>query len=272
MRIDVHAHAFADKIAERAVAHLREHYRLPFPHPGTYGDLLKVAREARLDAVAVVVAATKASQVKPANDWILGLDALPAPAGTPRRIYFGACHAEDPDWADEVQRLRAAGIRRLKLHPELQGLGLDDPRLFPLFEETQDDFLFLIHMGGRFDQHAELSAPAKLARLLDRFPRLKVIAAHLGGLHRWDESVEVLARHQLWFDTSAALAFVEDGDPLLRRLVDRLGWERILMGSDYPLHTPSEAIAHVERKLPWLTSAQREAILGGNAAKLLGIG
>ncbi|HEY3396970.1 MAG TPA: amidohydrolase family protein [Armatimonadota bacterium] len=266
MIIDCHTHAFADKIADRAVAQLIEYYGLSTSLGGRLPDLLSHAAAAGVDALILLVAATRPAQVRPAHDWILSLP--PDAPGAPRVIPFGTFHPGDPDWPAEVARLRAAGIRGIKLHPEFQGLDLADPRLGPFLEEIQRDFLLLVHVGDQHPGADPLSTPAKVARLLDNFPTLRVIAAHLGGYCLWEQACEHLAGREVYLDTSSALPYIDPG--LLRRLVRRHDTERLLFGSDYPLRSAAEERRELER-LEWLTERERERILGDNARRLLGL-
>ncbi len=267
MLIDAHTHAFSAKIAEKAVEQLINYYQLPTSHGGRLTDLLEQAALARLDALVLLVAATKAEQVKPAHDWILSRP-WSGLTGCPQIIPFGTYHPDDPVWLQEIARLRAAGIRGIKLHPEFQRIDLADPRLHPFLEEIAADFVLMLHVGDPHVSQDNLSTPRKVAALLDLFPRLTVIAAHLGGYCFWEDACETLAGRHLYLDTSSAIQFI---DPvLLRRLVEKHGTERILCGSDYPLNSPRESLEAVDR-LPWLTSAQKAAIMGENCARLFGI-
>lgn len=269
MRIDCHTHAFAEKIAEKAVRQLITYYRMPTSHAGTLDDLLWQAKRARLDALILLVAATKPEQVKPAHDWILGLadDSRLSAPDVPRVVRFGTYHPDNPEWPAEIARLRAAGIRGIKLHPEFQRIDLADPRLLPFFEEIQRDFIFMTHVGDPRVSADNPSTPRKIAAILDDFPRLRIIAAHMGGLHFWQEVLELLAGRDVYFDTSSTLPFI---DPVLfRRIVEKHGTDKLLFGSDYPLAAPADELPYIEA-LPWLTADQKTAILGGNCAALLG--
>ena len=276
MIIDCHTHAFSKKIADKAVAQLIEYYQLPTSYGGTFADLCTQANAASLDALVLLVAATRPDQVRPANDWILSLIAQ-----SPRQmlaryqlthipciIPFGAFHPDDEHWLEEVGRLRAAGIRGIKLHPEFQGIDLADRRLDAFFEEVQHDFFLMIHVGDPKVSADNLSTPGKLATILDRFPALTLIAAHMGGYCFWEEACERLAGRRLFLDTSSAIAYMDT--PMIKRIIEKHGSERILFGSDYPLRSSSEELATLER-LHWLTASQRDAICGGNAAALFGI-
>ncbi len=268
MLIDAHTHAFSEKIAEKAVEQLINYYQLPTDYGGRLTDLLAHAAEARLDALLLLVAATRAEQVKPAHDWILA-QPWRALSDCPRIIPFGTYHIDDPHWQRELARLRASGIiRGIKLHPEFQGIDLADPRLHPLLEEIAGDFVLMVHVGDPRVSENNLSTPRKVAALLDLFPRLTIIAAHLGGYCFWEEAYEALAGRELYLDTSSALQFIDPA--LLRRLVDKHGTEHILCGSDYPLSSPLAALQAVER-LPWLSAAQKAAIMGENCARLFGL-
>lgn len=119
---------------------------------------------------------------------------------------------------------------------------------------------------------------------LDRFPGLKILAAHGGGylpsyMNRSDHGCVtfpvqckpgVPEHHpteyvkRMYYDT---LVFTAEA---LRHLAAEVGASRLMMGTDYPFPWVDAPVDHV-LNTPGLTDAQREAILGGTAAKLLGI-
>ena len=117
---------------------------------------------------------------------------------------------------------------------------------------------------------------------LDRFPGLKICAAHAGGflpsyIGRSDACSQWVAgrckpvkKHpseylkQLYFDS---MVFTAEG---LRHLVAEAGASQIVLGTDFPYGWTTRVVDHI-LDTPMLTNAQREAILGGNAQKLLGI-
>lgn len=118
---------------------------------------------------------------------------------------------------------------------------------------------------------------------LDRFPALKICAAHGGGYlpsyaARSDHGCEAfpnnctkaLKKHpteylkQLYYDS---LVFTPEA---LRHLVAEVGVSQIVLGTDYPFPWMSTAVEHV-LATPGLSDSDRAAILSGNAAKLLGI-
>ena len=118
---------------------------------------------------------------------------------------------------------------------------------------------------------------------LDRFPGLKICGAHAGGyLASYSGRSDALCgrgggadckalkrkpseyfRSQLYVDT---MIFHEEG---LRHLVAEAGVSQIVYGTDYPFDWPV-GIDFV-LNAPFLSNADKEAILGGNALKLLRI-
>jgi aminocarboxymuconate-semialdehyde decarboxylase len=118
---------------------------------------------------------------------------------------------------------------------------------------------------------------------LDRFPRLKICAAHGGGylpsyadrsdhgcLTFPEQCTKILKKRpteylrQLYFDS---LVFTGEA---LRHLVAVCGVSQIVLGTDHPFPWTSTAVDHV-LGTAGLSNADRAAILGGNAAKLLNI-
>jgi predicted TIM-barrel fold metal-dependent hydrolase len=274
MLIDCHTHAFADKIADKAVNQLINYYQMPTSFGGRLTDLLSVANEANLDALVLLVAATRPEQVKPANDWILDLAKTPVEKlkttlnlpRIPQIIPFGTFHPDDPNWRTEIHRLKAAGIKGIKLHPEFQGIDLADPALTAFFEEVAADFVLMIHVGDPKIIPNNLSTPKKIRQILQNFPKLRIIAAHLGGLYFWEDVLTELVGTNVYLDTSSALPFIDPD--LARRIITKHGVEKILFGSDYPLTSPGRELRFFEH-FDWLTPSQKDLILGENCRHLL---
>ena len=262
MFVDIHTHAFHPKIARKAVEHLNAHYNVRCAGEGTIEDLKIRERKAGIDHFVVLCAATDPGQVIPANAYAMALQ-----RENTDLTAFGTLHPGYDRWEEQLAKLKTAGIKGLKLHPDFQGFRLDDPRLLPIFEAAQDDFIFEIHIGDVLPPEQNPSCPYKLAAILDKFPRLKVIAAHLGGYRMWDHALRVLAGRDLWLETSSSTPFISD--ELLHALLNSHPRERLLFGTDYPLHDPLVERERLQRRAG-LSDAELERILRNGADLLFG--
>lgn len=265
MYIDIHTHAFHPKIAHKAVDHLNDFYSVNCAGDGTIAHLLERERKAEMEKCVVLCAATAPAQVIPANNYAITLQK----EHEDRVIAFGTVHPGYEDWESELKRIKAAGIRGIKLHPDFQSFWLDDPRLLPIFEAAQKDFVFEIHIGDKTTPAQNPSCPYKLAAILRQFPGMRVIAAHFGGYCMWAHALDALSGNRfenLWFDTSSTTPFAT---PLLaKKLLGAFPRERILFGTDWPLYDPVEERQRLQR-LASLTDAEMETIMS-NATSLLG--
>lgn len=233
--IDWHTHAFPPRIAARLAADIGRAVGREPAGDGSVTDLCRHLDLAGLEKAVCFTAALKPDQVRPANNWLLSI-----PDQSERLIPFGTIHPEHPDWAGELDRLERHGILGLKLHPDLSDLPLHNPVWLPLFEAVQGRFAVMIHMGPPRKGHSSLSRPADLARILDLCSQLTVIAAHLGGLHQWQETVEHLVGRDVYLDTSCCHRTISENE--LRSILNRHPRERILFGSDYPLFSPRDEL------------------------------
>ncbi|NLM38327.1 MAG: amidohydrolase family protein, partial [Firmicutes bacterium] len=122
----------------------------------------------------------------------------------------------------------------------------------------------LIHVG---DPYRDSSSPLRLARVLDKFPDLVVIAAHFGGYRMWEDSRKYLLGRNIFMDTSSSLAFLDPTTAV--EMIRSHGVDKFMFGSDYPMWSQRDELARFLRLD--LTEAEREAILYNNAAKLFGV-
>ena len=272
--IDCHTHAFDDKIADKARAHLIDYYGVSTNYGARFCDLIDSAYEASLSALVLLAAATKPEQVHSINEWIL--KTLPSLENKlkktihpfPLIIPFGVYHPNDSNWQSEISKLRNAKIKGLKLHPEFQGIDLADPKLNDFFAEVENDFVVMMHVGDKTVSDQNFSTPKKVAAIHASFPKLKIIAAHMGGFRFWEEVYEVLAGKDLYIDTSSAISYMDKS--MIRKIISRHGTDKVLFGSDYPLRSPKEEYEILDR-LHWLSTFEKEKIAGINCAALLGI-
>ena len=111
---------------------------------------------------------------------------------------------------------------------------------------------------------------------------VRLILAHCGGWKNWEDVPALAAFPSLMLDTSFSLGGFPDADghyteeerrllspEAFTELVRAFGADRVLFGSDSPWTDQKQSL-DAFRALP-LTDAEQAAVLGGNAADLLGI-
>lgn len=259
--IDAHTHVYPDKVAVAARKELERLYGVPVRFDLTPAGLLDEMDRRGLEAAVVLGVASSPHQVVGINSWLAGI-------ASPRLIPFATLHPEFTDFRQELARLRELGFRGVKFHPNIQQFFPDDEAMFPIYEAIGDDFWVMFHMGDNIKPVPTVYArPHRLAAVLDRFPGLRVMAAHLGGYMTWDEARAALVGQDLILD----LSYCSPGlaPRLAAEMVRAHGADRVLFGTDYPLADPTEELAWVgglDLKAPDLAG-----ILGGNARRILGI-
>ncbi len=256
MRIDIHTHAFHEKIADKVLAQLEGHYGIHPVGNGTVADLLARAKRAGLDKVVVHNAATDEAQVIPANNWAMGIQ-----KNNPEIISFGTIHIDFPDPEKELARLLRNGIRGLKIHCDFQGFFMDDPRFVEMLELAVRDFIIMFHVGDVLPPEKNPSCPLKFAKLMRHFPDARFIAAHMGGYQHWKWALESVVGTPAYIDTSSTLDYIDDAT--LKAIWNGHPRERILFGSDYPLFDPADEAVKLQKRLHLSDSRLDETMRNG---------
>ena len=256
--IDFHCHVYPDAIAPKAADSIRKFYHLGDDYmDGRVETLLKYGTKAGVEKFVILPVSLRPTNTRHINEFIIG-----EVAKQPRFFGFGTIHAGMQDLCEEVEYIMGNGLRGIKMHSDCQVFPIDDPRLFPVYDMVQDKLPILFHMG---DQRYDYSHPARLRKVLDLFPKLRVIAAHFGGYTMYELAAEELKDKDCFFDVSSSLMFMEEG--VAESYINRHGTERFVYGSDYPMWNP---VVEMERfKRLKLTDAQKEQIAHITAEELL---
>jgi predicted TIM-barrel fold metal-dependent hydrolase len=310
--IDVHAHC----LFQEAVALVGERA----PRPQTKGSQeMYIAAERRLKAMDAMAIDLEVLSINPfwyreerenaakivelQNQKLAELCA----AHPDRFAAFASLTLQYPDLA--VAQLENAvnklGLRGAAIGASVAGEEFADARFHPVWAKAEElGAVLFIHpqstpeLARRFRGNGwlantignPLATTIALQHLifegtLDRFPGLKIVAAHGGGYlpsyaARSDHACFVSPQNcnagialkkkpteylnQLYFD---ALVFTPEG---LRHLVAQVGASQIVLGSDHPIPWEEHPVDHVFATAT-LSDADKAAILGGNAARLFGI-
>jgi len=219
-----------------------------------------------------------------------------------RFVGLASVALQHPDLAAEQLEdgVKQYHLRGALIGGSVEGAELADPTFHPFWAKAEElGVVIFIHPQGTPELASRLKGNGVLENVignplettialshlifegtLDRFPGLKILAAHGGGYlpsyaARSDaggvtfptrftplEKRPTEYLKQLYFDS---LVFTPEG---LRHLVAEVGSSQIVLGTDYPYPWTSTAVDHV-LATPGLTDAERIAILGGTASGLL---
>jgi len=216
---------------------------------------------------------------------------------------LGAVPMQDPERAaEELERVMALpGMLGVETAASVQGAYLGDDRFLPFWEAAERlGALVFVHPTTKgfglpvFEDYylwntvanpletAVTAAHMVMAGVMERHPQLRVLLAHGGGAllalrgrlrHGASFQPQARARLQGAFDDSLRRFYYDtvtfDGD-LLRSLVDYVGHERVLLGTDRPFDMGTTRSVEEVRALQ-LPEVQERALLGGNAERLFGL-
>jgi uncharacterized protein len=175
----------------------------------------------------------------------------------------------------EIDRVAHGGAKGLKLHPNTQNFDVADPRVRAVVERSTEHGLpVLLDAYSPFDS----DQPGKFIRLAMDVPESRLILAHAHGPRFPDLLVyEILSRYpwwkrNVWIDVSATASLLAGG-PLMEAfgwVLCKVGTDRILFGSDYPMDSPTNAARAVCEL--GLSGQDLERVFFSNAAELFGLG
>ena len=287
MIIDIHTHTFPEKMAPSVVASLSHKAHITPHTEGTPAALARSMERAGIDRSVILPVATAARQVEHLNDASARLCGEWEREGL---ISFGCMHPDFDGYREELSRVKSLGLKGIKIHPVYQETNIDDVRFLRILDRCAElGLIVLTHAGLDIGYPGvDCCSPAMCRRAALEVGPFPFILAHMGGWKSWDEVPALLADTGVYLDTAFSGGRIE---PLAEtgpdqknwteeerqmldargfcRLIGAFGADRILFGTDSPWE---DQMAGLQRmmELP-LAEADREKILGGNAAALLGL-
>lgn len=242
------------------LARIEELSRITSVLDGTLDSLMASMDAAGIEQSVVLSIATKPAQFSSIPAWSRKI-------ASNRIIPFLSVSPSDPQSRENVRIAAEEGFRGLKFRPHCQDFDLDDAVMDPVYAAMEERGLICISHTG-FD-HAFLfvrgADPARILRVLNRFPRLAFVATHLGAWKDWERVEKQLPGANLWIDTSYSLEFMSREDA--RRLILLFPPDRVLFGSESPWADQGRSLALLKGLS--LGAHREEAILSGNARALL---
>jgi len=197
--------------------------------------------------------------------------------------------------------VKKLGLRGVQINPSVNGMDLTDQKLNleKFFTKAQElDIVIFMHpigftQGERLLDHyfnnvignpLETTVAAShliFDGVLERYPKLKVLLPHGGGYlahywarmdHAWKARPDcrtVIKKkpssylEKLYFDT------ITFDRGMLKHLIERFGADHVVLGTDYPYDMGMEHPVDFIGGAPGISKADKERIMGGNAARLL---
>jgi uncharacterized protein len=263
MVIDFHTHIFPRRKAAAILSRLSNKFNIPHFADGTIDGLLNSMKRTQIQLSLVSRITIHPEQVVAVNNWVLGCkrkNILP----------MATIHPDQPQGAAYVEDIKKAGFAGIKLHPDYQGFYAHDRSMYPFYEIAQAlQVPILFHAGLDRGLAPPFKAmPKQLLKVHRDFPRLTMIAAHMGGEDNYQETEASLLGTDVYLDTAFILRIM--GQNILKRFIQKHPIERFLFGTDSPF-TDQKTELHFLNNLPFLSSCQKEKIAGRNAARLLNL-
>lgn len=284
MIIDAHVHLFTPKIIENVSAKSEMVAEL---HLQTDGATQRIGTAALGTALgragvhaALMLPTASADGVSEVNR-----DAMATAADCDYLNTAGTLHPECKDLQAEMAALHTAGVRAIKLCSFSQGFMIDAPSTMAMFAQIETfnrnhiDHFFVVldtfyKAAAYFGTDPRFTTnPACISRLVQTFPGIIFVGAHMGGLTApFEDIIRCLpASDNLYLDTSNAAHTLNEAEFI--RLLRVHGPDRILFGTDWPWFDPMEEILLIEGLLDraGYTVNDKAKVLGENIAELMGV-
>ena len=168
-----------------------------------------------------------------------------------------------PDY--DFDRIAEAGFRGIRLYPQYHSYPLlYEPFVDRICEEARArGWPVQLSLRVIMNWGMPMLSLDWIAGILERHPKTAWILTGINYLHELRVAVAMMRRFDdVYLETSCV-----QGYEAIRKLVDEVGFEQLLHGSGAPLQNGAAALAKVLRA--HITDTAREAILGGNACRLL---
>jgi len=261
MVIDFHTHVFPHQKASIVLSNLSKKGDIPHFTDGTLPGLMVSMEKAGVHLSVISRITTRADQVMSINRWLHNLK-------NKNILPLATIHPDMEYGEGYIEELKNIGFKGIKVHPDYQGFYADDKRMYPFYEILQTLQLpILFHAGLDRGLPPPVHAmPERLLKVHREFPRLRMIAAHMGGEDNYRETEECLLGTDIYLDTAFVLRRMDKN--VLKRFFNNHPIDRFLFGSDSPFSDQSEDLRYL-LNLSCLNQDAKEKIVGKNAAILL---
>ncbi len=204
-----------------------------------------------------------------------------------RFIGHGLIDPQDPNNAEQVRYwIKERGLAGFRLHP----MYYPDEKIL-LTRQNEPMWEEIASLGTVIQFHLRAEFADQVAVIADQHPSLKLVLDHMGYPQvdadeaAFQPIVDLAQYDNIYLKLSDVAGRSSqdfpytDVHPFIEKLVGAFGAERMVWGTGYPGHhrvkhnwpTLDQELHLVRERLPFLTEAQRERILGGTAAEIWGL-
>jgi len=263
MIIDFHTHAFPENVSSKAMKKLSfDSGGLVPQSDGTIISLKKQMKKDDIDISVVLSIATNPKQQTNVNNFAKVIN-------DEKSIFaFGSVHPDAEDVFEELERIKAMGLKGVKFHPEYQKFYVNDEKMKPIYKKISElGLLTVFHAGFDYGFAPPYHCmPDNLLEALSWFDS-PVIAAHWGGVSCGLEVIEKLCGKDVWFDLSFGYGNMPKA--IAQEIIDKHTPDRLIFASDMPWHRPSWEKQLIETLD--ISKEDKDKIYYKNAKKLLNI-
>ena len=265
MIIDFHTHIFPEKIASKTVGFLAERSTNKPSTNGTENGLIESMIRGGVDISIALPVLTSSRQFESVNAYAQSVNEKVYNGN--RIISFGGIFPDGENVYEKMLDLKTRGFLGVKIHPDYQGVFIDDERYLEIITVAKQlDLIVVTHAGFDSGLPEVVHCPPDRARkVLDITGHSKLVFAHYGGYKRWDEVYDYLAGSNAYIDTAFTLPEIDKG--VFEKILAKHGDKRVLFATDCPWNDQLDCVNRLkEYRLPKQTE---ENIFYKNAMELL---
>jgi predicted TIM-barrel fold metal-dependent hydrolase len=271
--VDVHVHFLPDRVQTKVWEYFANgvaNYGVPWPLAYALPDEERLAILGRLGvrAFPTLPYPHKAGMAEWLNDWSAAF------AAAHPQVLQSATFYPEPGAPAYVETALGRGVRVFKVHVQVGAFDPRDPLLDGVWAQLEEAGTPVVIHCGSGPLKGEHTGPEPMTGLLERFPRLRLVIAHL-GMPEYRDFLDLAERYErVHLDTTMfATDFTERLMPFDPADLPRLAalQDKVLLGSDfpsipYPYAHQLAALHRLDLGEEWL-----RAVLWENGARLFGV-
>ena len=176
-------------------------------------------------------------------------------------LMFCSVHPDHPDVTAQFEHFKKMGAFGFKFHPDFQDIPPDSEKAFMIFEHCKNYNLPVQCHVGWTSEHTGLSQAPAYEKGIKTFSDLKFILSHM-GLADFNDTLNMAKKYDnVYLETSGQTS------ENIKIAAEKIGSDRIIYGSDWPIYNPAVTISCVLDAFP--LSGDLEKVFSLNIKKIL---